>query len=67
MRALARLHFFAGANHRTAYVVAKAFLLRNGRRFRVNGLNAAYPFIKNVENRSIEEIQSWIEHGQENL
>ena len=67
MRELVRIHAFAGANHRTAYIVVKTFLLRNSRQFRVDGLNAAYPFIKNVENRPIEKIQRWIENEQGNL
>ncbi len=67
MRELVSIHAFDGANHRTAYIVAKTFLLRNGGRFRIDGLDVAYPFIKNIENKTIEEIQRWIEHGQKNL
>ena len=67
MKSLAGPHIFDGANHRTAYAVAKSFLKRNGRCFRVNTLKKAYPFIKNVETRSIDEIERWIEHGEEKL
>ena len=63
MKELARLHLFAGANHRTADVVAKMFLIRNGRRLRVDSFEDAYPFIKNVEGRNVDEIQRWVEHG----
>ena len=63
MKELARLHLFAGANHRTAYVVAKMFLIRNGRRLRVDSFEDAYPFINNVEGRNVDEIQRWVEHG----
>ncbi|MCX6658820.1 MAG: Fic family protein [Candidatus Bathyarchaeota archaeon] len=63
MKELARLHLFAGANHRTAYVVAKMFLIRNGRRLRVDSFEDAYPFIKNVEGRNVDEIKRWVEHG----
>jgi len=65
LKRLSGHHPFSGGNHRTAYVVAKSFLLRNGKRLRVRDWDRAYPFIKNVENRTIEEIQRWIEHGQE--
>jgi len=63
LKELAGRHFFAGANHRTAYVVAKMFLIRNNRQLRVNSFEDAYPFIKNIETRDVEEIQRWIEHG----
>jgi prophage maintenance system killer protein len=53
----------AGANHRTAYGLAKMFLRRNGKRLRVDDFKNAYPFIKNVGAKSIREIQEWIEHG----
>jgi prophage maintenance system killer protein len=67
LKDLAGRHFFAGANHRTAYVVAKMFLVRNGRQLRVDSFEDAYPFIKNVEARNIEEIRRWIEHGAQVL
>ena len=67
MRELANLHFFAGGNHRTAYIIAKTFLWRNNRRLRIDGFDQAYPFIKNIETRSIEEVERWIEHGKETV
>jgi len=63
MKEIARLHAFAGANHRTAYLVVKTFLFMNGKKLRVNRLGEAYPFIKNIDSRSIEEIREWVEHG----
>jgi prophage maintenance system killer protein len=65
MLALAKLHAFAGANHRTAYSVTKVFLRRNGKQLRGGTLKNAYPFIKNLGNKSIYEVQRWIEHGEE--
>ncbi len=67
LKNFAEKHIFDGANHRTAYAVTKSFLTRNGKRFRVSTLNEAYPFIKNLEVHDIEEIQRWIEHGEEGL
>jgi len=67
MKEFAYLQLFAGGNHRTGYMVAKIFLLRNNKRLRVDGLNLAYTFIKNVDTRGISEIQRWIEHGEETL
>lgn len=63
LKELSGRHFFDGGNHRTAYLVAKSFLFMNGKRLRVDRLEEAYPFIKNVESRSVEEIERWIEHG----
>jgi len=54
---------FAGANHRTGYGLAKMFLRRNGRRLRVGDFKTAYPFIKNIGTKDINEIREWIEHG----
>lgn len=67
MKELSGLHFFDGGNHRTAYIVAKTFLWRNDRHLRVDGFDQAYPFIKNVESKTISEIQRWIEHGEETM
>jgi hypothetical protein len=39
IKELARSHLFAGGNHRTAYLVAKCFLRRNGKRFKVARLD----------------------------
>jgi hypothetical protein len=63
MQMIAMRHLFDGANHRTGYAVAKVFLMRNGRHLRVNDFDKAYPFIKNIGNKNIDEIQEWIEHG----
>ena len=57
MRDIAMLHAFAGANHRTAYIVAKMFLRRNGKRLSVDRLEDAYAFIKDLENKTIEQIR----------
>lgn len=63
MQMIPKIHLFAGVNHRTGYGIAKLFLRRNGRHFRVDDLNTAYPFIENIGLKTIEEIQEWIEHG----
>lgn len=63
MQELVRLHPFAGGNHRTAYVIAGVFLLRNGRHFKTDRFEDAYLFIRDVGSKSIQEIQKWIEHG----
>ncbi len=63
IRELAGLHVFAGGNHRTAYAVGKSFLIRNGRRLRAVSWEAAYPFIKNVELRTVAEIEEWIRYA----
>jgi prophage maintenance system killer protein len=63
MKELSKLQYFDGGNHRTAYLLAKTFLFHNGKRLRINRFEDAYPFIKNVESRDIEEIRRWIEHG----
>jgi len=63
MKKLVEYHPFDGANHRTAYIVAKMFLRRNGKRMRVAKLETAYPFIRNLGNKTLEEVQGWIENG----
>ena len=63
MQELVRLHPFAGGNHRTAYVIAGVFLLRNGRHFKTDRFEDAHLFIRDVGSKSIQEIQKWIEHG----
>jgi prophage maintenance system killer protein len=63
MQRIAQIQFFDGANHRTGYVAAKVFLRRNDKRFRVEQWGAAYPFINNIETKTLEDIQKWIEHG----
>lgn len=65
MRDMVRFHPFAGANHRTAYIVAKMFLRRNGRQLRAGSLEDAYVFIKAIGGKTIKEVQGWIEHGSE--
>jgi prophage maintenance system killer protein len=63
MLKIAQIQFFDGANHRTGYIAAKMFLRRNGKRFRVEQWEAAYPFINNIETKTLEDIQKWIENG----
>ncbi len=63
MKELVRYHAFASGNHRTAYVVGKTFLYKNGRKFKISNLKKAYSFIKDMEHRSIQEIERWIKHG----
>jgi death-on-curing family protein len=63
MRELVVLHPFAGANHRTAYIVVKLFLRRNGRRPRIARLEGAYAFIGDLETKTVEEIEEWLKHG----
>jgi len=43
--------------------LAKMFLRRNGRRLRISDFGSAYPFIKNVGIKDIDEIREWIERG----
>lgn len=63
MKNFVRAHVFAGANHRTAFGLASVFLSRNGHQLSVSDFGSAYPFIRNIEARSIHSIQEWIEHG----
>lgn len=60
---LVNLHAFAGGNHRTAFVVVCLFLKQNGTQMRIERFSDAYDFIRDVETKSIEQIQEWIEHG----
>jgi len=64
MKGLVNLHAFAGGNHRTAYLVAKMFLRRNGKRLTVDRLDTAYLFISQIETKTVEQVQDWIEHGE---
>ena len=63
LQKIAQIQFFDGANHRTGYVAAKMFLRRNGKRFKVEQWEAAYSSINNIETKTLEDIQQWIEHG----
>lgn len=63
MKEFVSVHVFAGANHRTAYGLAKLFLARNGQRLSVSDFGSAYPFIRSVRSKSVVAIQRWIEHG----
>ena len=63
MKELVGAHIFDGGNHRTAYGVGKMFLRRNAKRFRVTDFKNEYSFIKNLGNKTLEEIQKWIRHG----
>jgi len=64
MKELVNLHAFAGGNHRTAFLVACLFLRQNGAQMTVERFSDAYDFIRDVETKSIKEIQKWIEHGE---
>jgi death-on-curing protein len=64
MKELVNLHAFDGGNHRTAYLVTKMFLRRNGKRLRIERLDRAYLFISQIETKSVKQIQEWIEHGE---
>lgn len=64
MKELINYHPFDGGNHRTAYGIAKTFLRRNGKKFRVKNFSDGYSFIKGVADRSITEVVWWIEHGK---
>jgi len=64
MKGLVTLHAFAGGNHRTAYLVAKMFLRRNDKRLTVDRLDMAYLFISQIETKTVEQVQDWIEHGE---
>jgi prophage maintenance system killer protein len=64
MKELVNLHAFDGGNHRTAYLVTKMFLRRNGERLRIEHLDRAYLFISQIETKTVEQIQEWIEHGE---
>lgn len=63
MKELVGLHPFAGGNHRTAYIVAKLFLRRNGQRPRVARLEDAYAFIGEIERKRVEEVEEWLKYG----
>jgi prophage maintenance system killer protein len=58
-----RLHPFAGGNHRTAYIAACVFLKRNGRQPRVEHFNDECVFIKDLQNKTVQQIQEWLEYG----
>jgi prophage maintenance system killer protein len=64
LKNIAQSHIFASGNHRTAYAVAKNFMLKNGKRLKINEFEKAYPFIRNIETRNINEIQRWIKYGE---
>jgi hypothetical protein len=63
MSELVKLHPFAGGNHRTAHITACVFLKQNGRHPRVERFKDGYPFIKDIRNKTIEQVQEWMEHG----
>ena len=66
LKEMVRLHAFGSGNHRTGFLVACLFLKRNGRRMRIERFGDAYVFIKDIENKSVEQIQEWIERGSPN-
>jgi len=63
MKELVLYHPFASGNHRTAYGVAMSFLRRNGKRLKIERFREAYSFVKDLERRTVQEIQEWIERG----
>jgi hypothetical protein len=58
-----QIQFFDGANHRTGYVAAKMFLRKNGKRLWVDSWENAYPFIRSIETKTLDDVQRWIERG----
>jgi prophage maintenance system killer protein len=54
------LHAFDGGNHRTAYSIANLFLVKNGIKIRTVPSSISYPFIKQIANKNVVEIQAWI-------
>lgn len=63
LKEIVGLHAFASGNHRAAFVVACLFLMRNGRRMRIERFGDAYAFIRDVETKNLTQIQEWIERG----
>jgi prophage maintenance system killer protein len=63
LKEVVRLHAFQSGNHRTGFLVACLFLMRNGRRMRIERFGDAYAFIRDIETESIEQIQEWVESG----
>jgi prophage maintenance system killer protein len=63
MSELVKLHPFAGGNHRTAYIAACVFLKRNGRQPRVERFKDGYVFIKDLQNKTVQQIREWLEYG----
>ncbi len=60
LKKLAGAQIFDGGNHRAAYLVALTFLFNNDRKLN-KGMKEEWPFLKDVEMRTVEEIQAWIE------
>jgi len=44
-------------------LVVCLFLKQNGTQMRIEHFSDAYDSIRDIETRSIEQIQEWIEHG----
>ena len=60
MKELVYLHAFDGGNHRTAYSIASMFLIENGVRVRSVPSSVSYGFVKQIDRRSISDVQAWI-------
>jgi prophage maintenance system killer protein len=61
MKELTVRHFFAGANHRTAYLVTLQFLTQNKVSLKNEQPNAVDEFMAEIGARRIEDVQEWIE------
>jgi prophage maintenance system killer protein len=51
-------------NHRTAYEVAKTFLMMNGGRMAATDLKGIIGFIKSVTSYDVDEIEAWLRYGE---
>ncbi len=61
MKELTALHAFDGGNHRTAYLIANVFLVKNGIEVKVVSAKISYAFAREIARRRIKEVQEWIE------
>ncbi len=61
MKELTALHAFDGGNHRTAYLTANVFLVKNGIEVKVVSGKISYAFAREIGRKRIEEVQEWIE------
>lgn len=63
-RELVACRIFADGNHRTAFEVARTFLVMNGGRVAVVDVKEVIRFIKSVDRYSVDEIEAWLKHGE---
>lgn len=63
---LIRLHPFASGNRRTAFIVAKEFLRKNGEKFKIEDSPLQAKIMMGVRESyyTDEEIKGWIKNGQ---